>query len=150
MFQSVDDFLRKANGSKTEDRKLIDEEIAPTLEDPDTVGVPPELLNTMETLFEEYGDEAFRQVALFCLGAWLQIHGDFLEQYKQNDSTDYALMTTYDMSRLTLAMEIAAGLGSFGGDEGWRAMLRDTMIQKVLESCEEDGIDVHTYFNDQS
>jgi hypothetical protein len=40
-FSSVGDFLRKAATAKSDERKAIDEKLAPMLEDRFTIGVPP-------------------------------------------------------------------------------------------------------------
>ena len=75
-FSSVDDFLRKAASAKDEKRIAIDDSLAPLMDDPSIVGVPVELLDAIEHLLSAYGDEAFRQIALFCLGRWLSVHAD--------------------------------------------------------------------------
>jgi len=149
MFQSVGDFLRKATSAKNDDRQRISEEIAPTLEDPDVIGIPPELLQSIDELMVSHGDEAIRQTALFCLARWMQIHSEFLEQHQINESMDEALLTVADATRLRVAMEIIANIGSFGGDDSWRAMLNETLTQEILEASEEDGLDLDAMFNGQ-
>ena len=147
MFQSVGDFLRKATSAKNDDRQRISEEIAPTLEDPDVIGIPPELLQSIDELMVSHGDEAIRQTALFCLARWMQIHSEFLEQHQLTESMEEALLTATDMTRLCVAMEIISNIGSFGGDDSWRQMLNETITQEILEASEEDGIDLDTMFN---
>ena len=150
MFQSVGDFLRKAAGAKTDVRQRISEEIAPVLEDPDTVGIPPELLESIDKLMVSHGDEAIRQTALFCLARWMQIHGEWLEQHQLTETMDAALLTVADATRLCVAMEMISNIGSFGGDDSWRAMLNKTLTQEILEASEEDGIDLNTMFGEKA
>ena len=150
MFQSVGDFLRKATSAKNDDRQRISEEIAPTLEDPDTIGVPLGLLQSIDQLTASYGDEAIRQTALFCLARWMQIHSEFLEQHQLTESMEEALLTATDMTRLCVAMEIISNIGSVGGDDSWRAMLNETITQEILEASEEDGIDLDTMFGEKA
>ena len=150
MFQSVGDFLRKAAGAKTDVRQRISEEIAPVLEDPDTVGIPPELLESIDKLMVSHGDEAIRQTALFCLARWMQIHGEWLEQHQLTETMDAALLTVADATRLRVAMEMIGNIGSFGGDDSWRAMLNKTLTQEILEASEEDGIDLNTMFGEKA
>ena len=150
MFQSVGDFLRKAAGAKTDVRQRISEEIAPVLEDPDTVGIPPELLQSIDELMVSHGDEAIRQTALFCLARWMQIHSEFLEQHQLTESMEEALLTATDMTRLCVAMEIISNIGSFGGDDSWRAMLNKTLTQEILEASEEDGLDLDAMFGEKA
>ena len=73
-FSSVGDFLRQAATAKQDKRQAIDDHLEPFMEDPATVGIPPELATAIETLLEAHGDETYRQIALFCLGKWHQIH----------------------------------------------------------------------------
>ena len=150
MFQSVGDFLRKAAGAKTDVRQRISEEIAPTLEDPDTVGIPPELLQSIDELMVSHGDEAIRQTALCCLARWMEIHSEFMEQHRLTESMEEALFTATDMTRLCVATEIISNIGSFGGDDSWRAMLNETLTQEILEKSEEDGIDLNTMFGEKA
>jgi hypothetical protein len=69
-FSSVGDFLRQAATAKQDKRQAIDDQLMPLMEDPATVGIPPNLAAAIETLLEAYGDETYRQIALFCLGKW--------------------------------------------------------------------------------
>ena len=150
MFQSVGDFLRKATRAKNDYRQRISEEIAPTLEDPDTVGIPPELLESIDELMVSHGDEAIRQTALFCLARWMQIHGEWLEQHQLTETMDAALLTVADETRLCVAMEMISNIGSFGGDDSWRAMLNKTLTQEILEASEEDGVDLDAMFGEKA
>ena len=150
MFQSVEDFLRKANDSKEDARQRIGKEISPLLEDPGLIGITPALLESINTLVEKHGDETFRQIALFCLGQWVQVHADRLEQHTMNLAMEAGMLTVNDMSKLCTAVEIVGGVGSFGNDEGWRKMLKESMSQSILELCEEDNIDLDSYFGEKA
>ena len=150
MFQSVGDFLRQATSAKNDDRQRISEEIAPTLEDPDVISIPPSLLQSIDQLMVSHGDEAIRQTALFCLARWMGIHGEWLEQHQLTETMDAALLTVADATRLRMAMEIISNIGSFGGDDSWRAMLNETLTQEILEASEEDGIDLGTMFGEKA
>lgn len=145
-FSSVGDFLRKAATAKQDRRKVIDEGLSPFLEDPSTIGVTPALSETLEELTEQYGDEALRQVALFCIGRWHRLHTDILSQHLKNDGTSEALLTMNDLSKLSTILQLLEQVGSFGGDDAWRKMLRQIVGQSLLEHIEENGIDPTTFF----
>jgi hypothetical protein len=147
VFQSVDDFLRKAMGAKSGDRQIIEEEVGVQLDDPAVVGVPDGIRDSIDSSLEEYGDEALRHIALFCLGKWMGIHEEMLEQHVQLDSTHPAVLTATDLATIANASKLLASVGSFGGDEEWRAMLKELTVQSVLEQCEEDNIDISTFFD---
>ena len=146
-FSSVNDFLKKAASAKSQERQVIDEELDPFLSDPATIGITPELSEAVDALKEKYGDEAFRQIGIFCLGKWLEIHEDVLHQHIQTETMDAALLTMNDISKLTLAIQTLEGIGSFGGDEDWKRMLKDIVGQTLLERLEEDGLDPVSFFN---
>jgi hypothetical protein len=146
-FSSVNDFLKKATSAKSQDRQLIDDELDPFLSDPATIGITPELSEDIDGLKEKYGDEAFRQIGIFCLGKWLEIHEEVLQQHIQTETMDAALLTMNDISKLTLAIQTLEGIGSFGGDEDWKRMLKDIVGQTLLERLEEDGLDPVSFFN---
>jgi len=147
VFQSVDDFLRKAMGAKSGDRQIIEEEVGMQLDDPDLVVIPQDLVNFIDDAVEKYGDEALRHIALFCLGKWMALHDEVLEQHIELDSTHAAILTAGDLTTLANAGKLLASVGSFGGDEEWRAMLKELTVQSVLEQCEEEHIDIGTFFN---
>jgi hypothetical protein len=133
-------------GAKSGDRQIIEEEIGMQLDDPDVVGVPENMRASIEAALEEYGDEALRQIALFCLGKWMGIHEEILEQHVALDSTHPAVLTASDLTTLSNAGKLLASVGSFGGDEEWRAMLKEHTVQSILEECEEEHIDIGTFF----
>lgn len=134
-------------GAKSGDRQIIEEEVGMQLDDPAVVGVPDNIRDSIDSSLEEYGDEALRQIALFCLGRWMGIHEEMLEQHVQLDSTHPAVLTSSDLATVANASKLLASVGSFGGDEEWRAMLKKYTVQAVLEQCEEDNIDIGTFFN---
>ena len=47
-------------------------------------------------------------------------------------------------------MEMISNIGSFGGDDSWRAMLNKTLTQEILEASEEDGIDLDAMFGEKA
>lgn len=145
-FSSVNDFLKKATSAKSQDRQLIDDELDPFLSDPATIGITPELSEAVDGLKQKYGDEALRQIGIFCLGKWLEVHEDILHQHIQTETMDAALLTMNDISKLTLVIQTLEGIGSFGGDEEWKQMLKDIVGQTLLERLEEDGLDPVSFF----
>ena len=146
-FSSVGDFLRQAASAKQDKRQAIDDRLEPFMEDPSTVGIPPELATAIETLLEAHGDETYRQIALFCLGKWHQTHCEVLQQHIENDGTSEMLMVMSDISKLSTVLMIMEQVGSFGGDDDWRKMLRAIIGQSVLETIEEKGISFDSIFN---
>lgn len=146
-FSSVGDFLRKAASAKQDKRKVIDENLAPFLEDPATIGIPPDLSECLEALMEEHGDETLRQVALFCIGKWHRVHAEILQQHIENDGISEALLTMSDLSKLSTVLMLLEQVGSFGGDEDWRKMLRHIVGQTLLEHLEEEGTDPDFFFS---
>ena len=150
-FSSVGDFLRQAATAKQDKRQAIDDQLIPFMEDPGTVGIPPDLATSIEALLEAYGDETYRQIALFCLGKWHQTHCSVLQQHIENDGTSEMLremlMVMSDMSNLSTVLMILEQVGSFDGDDDWRKMLRTIVGQSVLETIEEKGISFDSIFN---
>ena len=138
-FSSVNDFLRKAAFAKKEKLKAIEDDLVDFIDDPSVAGVPVELWDNMEKLLHAYGDETFRQIALFALGKWLDIHAELVEDHSENECWDEALHTMNDIGKLSSVMQIIEQIGSFGGDDEWRAMLRSTISHSILEKREEDG-----------
>ena len=49
-----------------------------------------------------------------------------------------------------MAMEMISNIGSFGGDDSWRAMLNETFTQEILEASEEDGLDLDAMFGEKA
>ena len=143
-FSTVSDFLKKASSSKNEERELIANEVDPLIHDPATFGVPHEMLELLNKLKNKHGDEALKQVALFCLGSWLEIHEQILAQHYAHGSMAEAMITIADITTLFGAIRSIQETGSFGGDESWRKMLKEIVSQDVLEEMEARGIDVKT------
>jgi predicted secreted protein len=88
---------------------------------------------------EKHGDEALKQVGLFCLMRWLEIHAGTLEEHQNNESWPEALHTMADLSNLSTSIRTIEQIGSFGGDDDWRQMLREIVTQAVMEQMEESG-----------
>jgi len=149
-FQSVGYFLRQAASAKQDHRKVIDENLAPFLEDPATIGVPLSLSEKIEELLERHGDETYRQIAIFCIGKWHTVHTEILQQHVDNDGMSEALLTMNDLSKLSSVLQMLEQVGSFGGDETWRKMLRKMVGQSVLETIEEHGSDPESFFYGKS
>jgi hypothetical protein len=59
---------------------------------------------------------------------------------------DAALLTMNDITLLTMAIQTLERVGSFGGDEDWRKMLKSIVGQSLLERLEEDGLDAESFF----
>jgi len=148
-FSSVGDFLRQASSSKEKDRQIIDEQLAPFLEDSSTVGVTPDLHATIESFFEKHGDEAYKQIGMFAIGQWAKMHQEQLQQHVANEGMAEALLTTNDLSKITLCLQTLETIGSFCGDASWRSMLKTTVGQAVLETLEERGIDPAEWMQEQ-
>ena len=148
-FSSVGDFLRQAATAKQDKRQAIDDHLEPFMEDPATVGIPPGLAAAIETLLETYGDETYRQSALFCLGKWHKIHCEVLQQHIENDGTSGMLMVMSDLSKLSTVLMLSDQVGSFGGDDSWRKMLRTIVGQSVLETMEEKGVSLDSLFGQE-
>jgi hypothetical protein len=143
-FSTVSDFLKKASSSKDEERELIANEVDPLIHDPSTVGIPHEMLDLLNGLREKHGDETLKQVALFCLGSWLETHQEILAQHLSHDSITEAMVMIADITNLATATRLIHETGSFGGDESWRKILKEIVSQDVLEEMEARGIDVKT------
>ena len=139
-FNSVNDFLRAARAAKKDDETSIQRRLSEVLDDASTFAVPPDFLEIIEEYLEEYGDEALRAIAMFCLGKWTQIHQDMLQQHLSHGAIESALWTMNDLSKLSFILQGVADLGSFGGDDQWREMIKKTVGQAVMEHCEEQQI----------
>lgn len=139
-FNSVDDFLRAARAAKKEDETSIHEKLSVILDDAATFAVPPDFLEIIEEYLEDYGDEALKAISMFCLGKWIQVHQDMLQQHIAHDSMESALWTMNDLSKLSFLLQGIADLGSFGGDDQWKEMIKKTVGQAVMEHCEERNI----------
>jgi hypothetical protein len=145
-FDSPSSFIRAAQAAKNGQRQAINEELSPLLDDPHLFAVPPDLLATIEGLEENYGDEALKQIAMFCLGRWCAIHGDILQEHSVNDDLSAAVHTMGDITTIKHALQSISTVGSFGGDDDWRKMIKEELGQAVLEACEDRGITPEDFF----
>lgn len=132
-FNSVDDFLRKAGEAKSEQRAEAHSWAQDFLNDPHTIGVPVEMADTIGVLIERYGDEALRQIALFCLGKWYGVHAGVIEEMISTEDTAASIAGAMDAARLSSAIQLLETVGSFGGDEDWREMLRESIADEIDE-----------------
>ena len=138
-FSSVQDFLKKAQDAKAKQRPEITERIDDYLEDPHMVGVSPDMADMFDQLLATYGDESLRQIALFCLGKWFTIHAGVVGDLVKNDRTEAALSATMDSTRISDAIALLEHVGSFGGSDDWRAMLRESLVSAVNDALNEHG-----------
>jgi hypothetical protein len=60
-----------------------------------------------------------------------------MEDYRSTNSWDEAMVVMTDMTRISAALQSLGTIGSFGGDDDWRAMLREVVTQVVMEKIEE-------------
>lgn len=141
-FKSVNDFLKAARSAKQDQKEAIEEELSPLLDDPATIGIPPRLLSSIEALIQKYGDEALRSIAMFCLGKWMEIHKEILQQHLSNEDIQAGLYVMADISKLSLLIRSIEEIGSFGGDEDWRKMIKNTVNQQVMEVLEEKNLSI--------
>jgi hypothetical protein len=44
-------------------------------------------------------------------------------------------------------MRMVDEIGSFSGSEQWVKMLKEVVGQAVMENCEDQGIDIFSFFN---
>jgi len=138
-FDSVGNFLRKTQEAKASKRAAIDEGLSPLLTDPSTFAIAPDAADLLEKSLERYGDEALKAMAIVALGKWVELHGTWLEQHMLNGAMQEAVLTACDMSKLTQAVRLMEDVGSFGGDDDYRAAMREQINQAVLERLEETG-----------
>lgn len=106
------------------------------LDDPHLVGVSPELAGLFEKCLETYGDEALRQIALFCLGKWFAIHTEVIEQFVATQEIPSIVSASMDAARISDAITLIETVGSFGGDDSWKQMLHRTIVDAVKEADE--------------
>lgn len=136
-FSTVDDFLKRTCEAKRGKRQSISAALGPYLDEHGTVGVPPELGQTIEKMLERYGDESYRQIGLFCLGKWFELHMGMFTELAELDEPSMACSRLMDATRISDALHLLSDLRSIGGDENWRTMLSETLSQSILEALEE-------------
>lgn len=146
-FDSVGDFFRKTQEAKAGKRAAIDEGLSPLLTDPSTFAIAPDAADLLEKSLERYGDEALKAMAIVAIGKWVELHGTWLEQHMLNGSIQEAVLTACDMTKLTQAVRLLEDVGSFGGDDDYRAAMRQQINQAVLERLEETGEDPADIFD---
>jgi hypothetical protein len=145
-FNSPSSLIRAAQAAKNGQREAIDQEISPLLDDPHTFAVPPDLLATIEGLEENYGDEALKQLSMFCLGRWCTIHTEILQEHCATGDIAAAAYTMGDIAIIKQSLQMVSNIGSFGGDDDWREMIKKEVGQAVLEACEDRGITPKDFF----
>lgn len=119
-------------------RLAISTTVSEHLEDPSTVGLPPAMVETVKALVEQFGDETYRQLALFSLGKWFEHHIYAIDQLFQKDNKEAACSALMDATRISDALHLLCELGSFSGDEEWKEMLNVEISQVILETIEEE------------
>jgi hypothetical protein len=139
-FGSVGDFLKAVNSAKAHDRQTVSDRLATILDDQNTVSVPPSMSFAIDDLQERHGDETFRSIAMFCLGKWMETHHEIMQQHLEHGDMEAALWAMNDISKLSLVLRTIDETGSFGGDDSWRKMVKETVTSAVLDSCAERGI----------
>ena len=85
------------------------------------------------TWIEKHGDEALRQIALFCLGKWHSIHSGVIQEMIEMEDTAASIAAAMDSARVSGAIQMLESVGSFGGDDSWRDMLKESIISEVDE-----------------
>jgi len=136
-FSTVNDFLRQAADAKASKKEAIASSISPHLQDPGTVGVPPTLAKTINFFVGNYGDEAYRQIALFALGKWFETHTEAAEDLFGTGQLPEACACLMDATRISDSLHLVCEVGSLGGSEDWKEMLEKEISQAILEDIEE-------------
>ena len=144
-FSSVDDFLRQAKSVKEETIASIGENLTPYFDDAGLVGVPPVLADSIATLVNQYGDETYRQIILFCMNQWHNYHAHILRKQINNDCIQEGLAIMDDLSRLTTVLQLLQQTGSFSGDEEWLKMIKATVTSAMLEKLEESNLSLEEF-----
>lgn len=138
-FSTVNDFLRQTAIAKQGKRLAISATVSDHLNDPGTVGLPPAIAEIVGDLVQQFGDEAYRQLALFSLGKWFEHHIHTIDQLFQKDNTEGACSALMDATRISDSLHLLCELGSFSGDDEWKQMLNDEISQAILETLEEEN-----------
>ena len=137
-FSTAEAFLREAAAAKQDKREAIAASLSPHLQDQGTVGVPPALHKTINAFVGRYGDAAYRQIALYCLGKWFEAHTEASEDLFQTGCFPEACACLMDATRISDSLHLIAEVGSLGGDDDWNAMLEGELSQAILETIEEN------------
>lgn len=144
-FSSVDDFLRQAKSVKEETIASIGENLTPYFDDAGLVGVPPVFANSIAILVNQYGDETYRQIILFCMNQWHNYHAHILRKQINNDCIQEGLAIMDDLSRLTTVLQLLQQTSSFSGDEQWLKMIKATVTSAMLEKLEESNLSLEEF-----
>lgn len=136
-FSTVSDFLRRAAEAKEDKREAISSFVASSVDSKGTVALPPHLAETLEGMLEEHGDEAYRQVGLFCIGKWFQLHAEMSQELASYGETEAACRCLMSSTRIADALHLLSEVESVGGDADWRAMLKTEITQHLMEEIEE-------------
>lgn len=119
-------------------RLAISASVDEHLSDHGTVGLPPSIADIVDDLVEQFGDEAYRQLALFSLGKWFEHHIHAIDELFQQDNIDGGCSALMDATRISDALHLLCELGSFSGDDKWKQMLNSEISQAILEKLEEE------------
>ena len=136
-FSTVNEFLQQAAAAKAGKREAISSYIGPHLQDPGTVGVPPSLADIFRGYIAKYGDETYRQIALFALGKWFETHIEAADDLFSTGELAEACACLMDATRISDSLHLIAEVGSLGGNEEWKEMLEAEISQAILEHLEE-------------
>lgn len=138
-FSTVSDFLKKTLEAKSQKREAITASLDPILSNKGVAGLPPDLVDTIENLIGDYGDETLRQIGLFALGKWFELLIEEFQEYAQINESQKACECLMKAIRISDALHLASEVESMDGDEEWRQMLAETIGQFLLEKAEEKG-----------
>lgn len=119
-------------------RLAISASVDEHLSDHGTVGLPPSIADIVDELVEQFGDEAYRQLALFSLGKWFEHHIHSIDELFQQDNIDGGCSALMDATRISDSLHLLCELGSFSGDDKWKQMLNSEISQAILEKLEEE------------
>lgn len=106
--------------------------VSEQFEDPRLIAVPPDFAGIVEEYIERYGDEALRQIALFCMGKWFAIHTAYADELAKNENPlSTVVATTVDATHISQAINMLEDVGSFSGTDEWNAMIKELAIGVV-------------------
>jgi len=95
------------------------------------------LAASIEAMLQKHGDETYRQIALFCLGKWFELHIGMFEELI-GEEPSMACSCLMDATRIADTLHLLSEINSIGGDGGWKPMLEETLSQHILEELEEE------------
>lgn len=138
-FSTVDDFLRQAAQAKSGRRAAITSNVEASLSEYGAIAVYPKFAELIDALVQAYGDEAYRQIALYCLNKWFESHVVSVDTSFSQEDLAGGCSNLMDATRISDAMHLLTEVHSFSGDEDWKAMVSDKIGQAILEEIEELG-----------